>query len=220
MFLYTDQPVNLTVEVGFRGGEPWLYYPAATVAGVQGASKTVTWSGLLAPNATAQIPPVASSHWWNELRAVGASLFLSSEGTAERFLFYDGPVLFERPFVISRRPGGALVSPMSVERSLWLVDGATFTESVVERAPRGSTVVARGDMRTLRARLDQELRARGLSAAEARSLLETWRDDLFGSPSPRAISFVPRNLYDLMLPVRMDPQPAELVRVGLVIDEL
>jgi hypothetical protein len=31
---------------------------------------------------------------------------------------------------------------------------------------------------------------------------------------------VPRNLYDLMLPLRVTPQPAETVRVGLVIEEL
>ena len=65
----------------------------------------------------------------------------------------------------------------------------------------------------------EALRTR-LAEAEARSLLETWRDDLFLSPGTRAISLVPRDLYDNMLPLRIDPEPAEIVRVGLVIEEL
>ena len=109
---------------------------------------------------------------------------------------------------------------MSTERAIFLADGVEYTESRVERSGPSAVGVARGDMVALRARLDGELRARGLSEAEARSLLETWRDELFSSPVPRAISFVPRQLYDFMLPIRVTPEPQELVRVGLVIEEL
>lgn len=220
VFLYTDRPVNITAQVGFRGGEPWLYYPSATVSGGPGVSKTLTWRGHLVPSGAATMPQAAPGHWWNELRNVGAGLFLGPGGTSERFLFYDGPVLFERPFIVTRRPGGALVSPMTTERTLWLVDGNTYTETNIDRTTRVSTPMGQGDMSQFRARLDRELQSRGLSPAEARSLLETWRDDLFNSPAARAVALVPRNLYDLMLPLHIDPQPDEIVRVGLVIEEL
>ena len=65
-----------------------------------------------------------------------------------------------------------------------------------------------------------ELPARGLTAAESRSLLETWRDELFTSAAPRAIYLVPRHLYDRMHPLSITPTPAETVRVGLVIESL
>jgi hypothetical protein len=220
LFLTSDAAVDVVVEVGFRGGEPWLFYPSATVAGAAGGSRLLTWQGRLAPSARATLPAAPPGHWWQLLRDAGGDLFLGADGTAERFLFYDGPVQFEAAFVVERRPGGALVQPMSIEETLFFADGATYTENRLTRLPRGATVVAQGNGAALRARLDGELQARGLTAAEARSLLETWRDDLFSSPVPRAISFVPRNLYDLMLPLRVTPAPAETVRVGLVIEEL
>jgi hypothetical protein len=220
LFLTSNRAVDVSVEVGFRGGEPWLFYPAATVEGAEGGSRLLTWRGRLAPSARAALPAVPPGHWWQLLRDAGGDLFLGADGTAERFLFYDGPVQFEPSFVIERRPGGALVQPMTLEEALFFADGAGYTENRVARQPRGAAVVAQGDGAALRARLDGELRARGLTAAEARSLLETWRDDLFLSAAPRAIYFVPRNLYDLMLPLRVTPAPAETVRVGLVIEEL
>jgi hypothetical protein len=69
----------------------------------------------------------------------------------------------------------------------------------------------------LRETITDALRARGLTAAEARSLVETWRDELF-SPAPHAIYFVPREAYDRMLPLSIDPMPTELIRVGLVVE--
>lgn len=82
---------------------------------------------------------------------------------------------------------------------------------------RASEERTRSPRSGLRAILIDALRSRGLTAPEARSLVETWRDELF-SPTPHALYFVPRDAYDRMLPLSIDPMPTELVRVGLVIE--
>jgi hypothetical protein len=177
------------------------------------------WEGRLDPRSTAGLTRVDASHFWADLRAVGATPFVTANGSTEQFLFYDGPVEFRRAFQITRMPGGAQVVPDSDETALWLVDGRSFVESKANMRS-GGNVMAQGDMTLLRARLAAELTARGLTTPEAQSLLETWRDDLFTSQRPRAIYFIPREWYDRMLPLRITPAPAEIVRVGVAIEML
>lgn len=220
LFLTTDRPVDMTVSVAFRGGGPWLYYPAATEGSRPDGSGELLWQGRLVPRSRAPLQPVPPGHFWNRLRDVGADLFLSGGGTAERFLFFDGPVAFERPFAVATRGGGVVVAARSTERSLWLVGGGRWSEVLAGRRPAAGSVVAEGPIAELPERLHAALVDRDLSPAEARSLLDTWDWELFRAPGRRAIAFVPRELYDHMLPCRIDPEPVELVRVGLVIEDL
>ena len=220
LFLYADRPIQVQVEVGFVGGEPWLFYPSARrVEPIAGSpSRGLAWDLSVASINAPGLPPVHPEHFWNDLRAVGASAVTAADGTTERFLFYDGPVAFAPSFLVSFAQGGAAVSPASTERTIFLVGGDRFVEADVDPERWTSTQVSMGDMAALRLRIDQELRRRGLSGPEARSLLETWRDELFSDVRRRAISFVPREAYDRMLPITIRPAASELVRVGLVID--
>jgi len=220
LFLYATRPTQVRVEVGFTGGEPWMVYPNAqrvddlTAPGTPG----LVWEITVAPTRAPAFQSVHPGHWWKDLRLVGASPIMTNDGQSEAFLFYDGPVAFERSFALSHEQGGAAVTPASNETMLFLCEGQRYVEAEIDPQTWSSTQVTMGDMTQLRARLLQTLQGRGLSAAEARSLLETWRDDLFRDQRSRAIYFVPRDAYDRMLPLRMTPAPDELVRVGLVID--
>lgn len=215
LFLYSDAPVNVRVEVGFTGGEPWLFFPSAA----RSASGLV-WDGQLAPTTNAAYAAPPRGHFWNDLRAVGATPFVGADGRAERFLFYDGPVAFERPFAVGMQSGGAAVTPLSTETNIFLADGGRYIESEIDPSMRHTHVVSEGDMSAFRARLETALERRGLSPKEARSLLDTWRDDLFTDLRRRAVSFVARDAYDRMLPLTITPAPAEIVRVGLVIERI
>ena len=221
IFLRASQPLAVTVEVGFLGGEPWLYYPQARILdhGPNPGSRSILFNGRVEPLSRTLLAAPPAGHWWNDLRAGGGQVFVSDAGSAERFLFYDGPVAFERAFLLSWQGRGAQVTPTGTERTLFLLDSGRYVEHDVE-AGRGARFMSEGDMGALRRRLDTMLQGRGLSAAESRSLLETWRDELFRTPSARAIYFVPRDAYDRMLPIRITPAPTELVRVGLVIEDL
>ncbi|MBW2464533.1 MAG: hypothetical protein JRH11_22995, partial [Deltaproteobacteria bacterium] len=220
LFLYAAQPTRVHIEVGFTGGEPWMAYPGAqrgTNIGTAGTAGLV-WDLTVAPRRAPAFHGVHRGHWWKDLRAAGGNAVVTDAGQSEGFVFFDGPVAFERSFNLDHQDGGAAVTPASTERILFLLEGDRYVEADLDPDTWRSRQVAMGGMAELRARLDQELQHRGLTLGEAHSLLETWRDELFRAPDRRAIYFVPRDAYDRMLPLTLTPAPAELIRVGLVID--
>jgi Tol biopolymer transport system component len=60
------------------------------------------------------------------------------------------------------------------------------------------------------------LEKQGLTAEETRALLRTWEKEFFQTKGVRALTVIPRWLYDAMLPIEIDPAPGELVRVGII----
>jgi hypothetical protein len=59
----------------------------------------------------------------------------------------------------------------------------------------------------------------GLTDAEAAGLVDSWRPQFFQSPGSRFIHLMSPMDYDLLCPIRIDPPPTELIRVGLVLSE-
>jgi hypothetical protein len=72
----------------------------------------------------------------------------------------------------------------------------------------------------LAARFLAVLEAQGLDAAEAEPLVRTWRREFFEEEGLRAITVLPRWIYEAALPLMVLPAPEEIVRVGLVWKEL
>ena len=110
------------------------------------------------------------------------------------------------------------VSGSTYERWTVVPPGAGAGASLTQPMSRS----AGGDLIAFRRELERTARAQGLNAAEARSLLDTWGDELFGvpggpAPAPRLVYFITRARYDAMLPLRVSPTPDAVVRVGLVI---
>ncbi len=97
-----NEPFQIDVEVGFRGG--WLteYYPDA-VAAAPGIDETRRVFGSLTPQAVGTLSwndltvgvtdtegPQTSSHIWLAPRAVNAAMVQSRSGESEKYLFYRG----------------------------------------------------------------------------------------------------------------------------------
>jgi hypothetical protein len=225
IFLRATNDVPLSLEVRFAGGDPWLHYPAAQVLR-DGGEPGLRFVGRVAARGNTRLAPVPAGHFWEGLRRAGRSLFLAPDGSAERFLFYDGPVAFRPAF--RARPGDTAPErlPDATETTVYRVIGNRFIRwSLPPQGTNPGAPLARsgeGDLRALRRLLERDARAQGLDAAETRALLDTWRDELFGRPGaapppPRLLYFIPRARYDAMLPLRVSPTPDEIVRVGLVI---
>ena len=59
----------------------------------------------------------------------------------------------------------------------------------------------------------------GLSNSEAAGLIDCWRPQLFHTQGSRFLLLMTAADYDALCPIRVDPPPTELVRVGLVLTE-
>jgi hypothetical protein len=59
----------------------------------------------------------------------------------------------------------------------------------------------------------------GLTDAEAAGLVDCWRPQFFQTPGSRFVLLLTPEDYDTLCPIRIDPKPTELVRVGLVLTE-
>jgi regulator of protease activity HflC (stomatin/prohibitin superfamily) len=59
----------------------------------------------------------------------------------------------------------------------------------------------------------RELTAAGLYEKEARAMVKTWDSAWFGEDGTRLLYLVPRARTDELLPLTIEPKPAEVVRV-------
>jgi len=231
LYLYSSEVCRATgvqIHVGLRVGGSTLYYPQATAS-----HHGLDFRGVLYPAQLTRdcptptgMPRAPRGHFWNDLRAVPASVFETSSGEAEHFIFYDALTDLRVPFVfygagehgsVSARPGRQ--PQVGVDDVVYVVHGGRYRRLV----PSGPspTPIAGGDsrpMQTLEGELRSQLLARGLTADEAQSLLATWYPDLIEAQGHRRIYFVDRADYDAMLPLTISPRPRQMVRVGLVID--
>jgi hypothetical protein len=64
------------------------------------------------------------------------------------------------------------------------------------------------------------VRAMGLTESEARGMVDCWRKEWFETDGERVLLFLDGRDYDLFCPMRVRPEPTEVVRVGVVWIEL
>jgi hypothetical protein len=132
----------------------------------------------------------------NKLNFESLSSFEPSPHTASDWPTHCG--MFVRVDVNSRQPSGCVVE------SLGKLDLSTVP-------------MMEGD--ALVKRFHQLLTEAGLTDTEAAGLVDCWRGQFLNTPGSRFILLMSSTDYDLLCPIRIDPKPTELVRVGLVLSE-
>ena len=187
---------------------------------------------------------VPEDHWIAALRQVEcAELFANGsfnrlaleQYSRESFLYYDGLMPAPPSPTVERTENGWAVS------SNW--EYAAEDLRVIERGAAGVSISARwtnvkaGEQRTelaarklegsseeIAATLDEMLRDlavrlhfEGLGDGEARALIEVWRDGLVQQDGISVFYRVPQSTYDTWLPLRINPEPRRIVRVGIVL---
>jgi hypothetical protein len=141
----------------------------------------------------------------------------------EKFLFYRGVGTFPTPVAVralgegklrikntaAGKVGGlVLVTVRNGAVGFRTLDALNAGQETVATLPRPDAKPA-----DLAKALECELTAAGLYEKEARAMIRTWQSAWFGEEGTRLLYLVPRARTDELLPLAVDPKPAELVRV-------
>jgi hypothetical protein len=195
---------------------------------------TLAWDLELTPfgePAPSGIPAVEAHDPWQYAREVRAA-YVTSRGAeaveADHYVFYRGlgrmtPTIdvqaLAHGFVVVRNTGaqevkGAFVLEMGTTSGRFqkLVDLGLGASRPVALGP--VPLVARDKVvAELSTEVQKSLVEQGLYEDEAIAMVRTWAPTWFASEGTRVISFVPREVTDAVLPLKITPTPDTLVRV-------
>lgn len=215
LYFYTPTPTNVDVNVRFPLGLMTEYFPPADVRG-----GSIAWSDVRIAAGEAAAFPVeeGSSHYYFARDTAAAPLQVGSH--AERFLFYRGVGSFPLPLSATVGTDGDVtvtsLTGASVGRVVLfenhrgapayrIVDLAGRTTTIRRPAPGAA-------LPSLTAELEQLLTGYGLFPKEAAAMVATWRQSWF-EEGTRLLYVMPPQAVDAVLPLRIKPRPAAIVRV-------
>ena len=147
----------------------------------------------------------------------------------EKFLFYRGVGNFQTPLTVTMSAEGTITATNANREPLKhlfavAINGDRATVVSLGNLNSGQSRDTRLDavadnqpladaVKGLRQQMSDALVAEGLYRAEADAMVETWRDAWFEDQGVRILYILPRNWTDATLPIKLEPQPRELVRV-------
>ena len=166
----------------------------------------------------------------SDLLRVDGSVQGTNKTEYEKFLFYRGIGNFQTPLQVTMGSSEDYVQLhnfgaqdltdlfvfqlhhgqgkyLFVER-LGPGEDATVKLEPNKRQTSGSELAAQ-----IQARMEESLSAQGLYPAEAKAMVQTWKDSWFAEEGLRVLYVLPRQGTEQILPLSINPQPSELVRV-------
>ncbi len=160
---------------------------------------------------------------FHKKRAASAEETIASDDHFEKFLFYRGLGDFKLPIKVTALGDGlAHVENNGPEAIVWMmlldVNGeairyASF-DGVAAAGNRNIKLPAEvSDVNHLAADLTEALTSTGLYRKEAEAMVNTWRSSWFSEQGTRLLYFVPQSLTEELLPLTVEPKPAETIRV-------
>lgn len=238
MYFYSAHALEAHVKVAFPQGLITEWYPQAeyevyqknigklqdNLNGIDTSLRSLTgaieWRNIkVQPGAAPPLPVEKEASRYYAARETD-SASITAGGQHEKFLFYRGVGRFPIPLSARVSDDGKI----AVEnRGHEPVPGVILFENREGRIGYravGAVAGARmldappldGSFSQLRQDLETALIAQGLFPKEARAMLETWRDSWFEEGS-RLIYIVPSAAVDAILPLQVEPAPAQTVRV-------
>jgi hypothetical protein len=230
LYFYTQRPLTASVHVAFPKGTMTEWYPDAERTA---DDHTLTWNGIeVRPGEPTELPTEAKESRYYAARETDAAPLripcYKDGGLAteeEKFLFYRGVGDFNMPLKVRASgddrftvdwKGGKPGVMMLVQVKAGAVRFEPFipdheTNGILRAEPRlpdkEATLDQLGDAMT------KILSEQGLKDKEARAMVKTWRSAWFGEEGTRVLYILPRDTTDELLPMRISPKPASLVRV-------
>jgi hypothetical protein len=218
LYFYSDRETDVEVRVGFPQGRITEWYPRA-----RSVDHWLDWGKVkVLPGAQVELlREKEESHYYPARETDAAPVRVCGGGREEfeKFLFYRGIGTFDLP--IRAAPSNGHFEIRNVGRDA-VCDVILFENrggrvrfaahpNLADRVDL-SLPETPGDLDALLSRLQKILVGQGLYEKEAHAMIETWRDSWF-EEGTRVFYIVPRPVTDAILPLRLFPKPAELVRV-------
>lgn len=225
LYLYSDREREVRVKVGFPGGILTTWFPEARrllppVGTEPPALKdgSLDWGlvKVLAPGlGLEKLPTVDPADPWALARVPEANVLRICNVPGEeheRYLFYRGLGRFDLPLRATLAEGRVRVEGAPSGRVVQ-VEGKR-----IRTAPLVKGAAALADLREVKAAdlvedLVAEYACQGLSLAESRAMVLTWRKSWLESEGTRVLVPLPRAATDALLPLDVSPAPRESVRV-------
>jgi hypothetical protein len=218
LYFYADHNSDVSVRVDFPRGKITEWYPSARTIG-----SSIDWGRVsVMPHVVTNLLTEPGPSRYYAARETDAALVrvCNTDGRAtefEKFLFYRGVGAFELPISVVLDGNRLQFTGLNGIDQVIVFEnqGGNIGFRLVHVNSDTATVErpALVDSRApLLIALQQTLMARGLYEKEAQAMIETWRDSWF-EDGLRVFYVLPRPVTDTVLPIMIDPRPAQLVRV-------
>jgi hypothetical protein len=235
LYFYAPREMTVSVKVAFPRGLITEWYPTASQVATRDTPTNlrlqqadvnggIAWNSVsLVPDLTVRFPREAAANRYYAARQTSATpvrVKTRSGEQYEKFLFYRGVAAFQGPILamltnesqlrIANLGADEIPNLIYFERRRnrvgYRVTGGLQNEITVD--PPELT----GTIENLCINLGDILVAQGLYADEAQAMIKTWRDSWLEEGS-RLFYIVPARFVDKILPLSINPAPAQKVRV-------
>lgn len=221
LYFYASELTKASASVTFPGGFLTEWYPSATHEDTA-EHAILTWPSFeIVPGPDPEFPVDGDSHYYAARDTGAAPLKLDGPGGVEheKMLFYRGVGSFELPLQASRDERAKTISLAPARELAGVVvfhrrgDALGFEIHDPLDGPVELALPKLDDeLDELTGQFEALLIAQGLYAAEAKAMINTWRE-LWFEDGVRVLYMVPPELTEQTLPLTLEPKPDELVRV-------
>jgi hypothetical protein len=242
LYFYTNRETTVSVHVSFSKGLITEWYPRASYvfpvsavapkfANVSDWSLyqkhpdgSITWDSVeLQPRNFAELPREnRANHYYAARQTSSTPLLVKTSNGAqiEKFLFYRGVSTFAVPISATIHSDGSLQAENLIDSAipamlLFERRGDKLGFRIAQLSTSNPTLdppELNADIDSLKRTVVDMLIAQGLYQDEAQAMFESWRDSWFEEGS-RLLYIVPRQFVDSVLPLSINPTPAQTVRV-------
>jgi hypothetical protein len=216
LYFYSSQDTTADVRVDFPKGTMTEWYPQASSQ----PNTSIEWRNVrILPHAgPGFLAGKGVSHYYTARETDAASVQVGTQN--EKFLFYRGVGNFPPPVSAKATADGKVVvkslGEAPVEGVILFENRAAKLGYTLAGAVHGQTSLAMPSLEGNRANLFRELErvlvSQGLYPREARAMVQTWSDSWF-EEGTRLFYIVPKQTVDSVLPLHIEPRPAETSRV-------
>jgi len=238
--IYGPDGLAVDVRLVTARGRPTVYYPKPTLyeadfwmmgSGTRDAV-AMRWRGKLRDEPSAELPDVGGKLWWDKARRVPSSYIETATGH-ERFIFYEGTARHDVPLNCTFQDNTLTLAWSHEAKTSGPViiivnDGdKRFAKRLDDIAAGKPATLNRDDMLQKSASpayvLDlcrKQWRHFGMTDEEAKHIVDIWADDLTDRLGFLVIHRLPATTYAELFPMQIKPTPKELVRVGMLFDDV